>query len=280
MLDQRITNFASNSVAGRSIELDEALHVRLGEIRDGAIKTGAYAGSRMFLAYGSEICAELRRRAQLIFSELQRAIALYHPSSLDTLHQDLAEAFSVLLKHQASQLDVYIRAHMGTPANRGDAGFLAMMERFDAELTRLVSHFENVELLGYVEAARQRAQQVASSPGAGVTIYGTVGAVLTGSQATAMVSISVGNEDREALMRALELCTRLINESQQLAAEHRRQMLEVIEQSRTVARADKPNSSMLRGMFSVLTDTLQTLAASGPAMDALRAAALPFGVAI
>jgi hypothetical protein len=92
--------------------------------------------------------------------------------------------------------------------------------------------------------------------------------------------MNVGAEDREGMLKALDLAAAAFRESRQLAAEHQRQMLEVIEQAKAAAQQSRPNSSLLRGLFTVICETLQTLAASEAAMAALRAAALPFGIAL
>lgn len=65
---------------------------------------------------------------------------------------------------------------------------------------------------------------------------------------------------------------------QQLATTDRVQMLDAVAQTRTAAQQPTPNPSLLRGMFFVLCESVQTLAAAGPAVTALKAAALPFGI--
>ena len=281
MLNQRSIDFVRNSVSSRTVELDEALHARLAEVRDGAIRVGAYAGSRMYIGYGNELCSALRARAHLIFSELQRAIGLFPPSNLESLHDDLVAAFAQELGRVASQMRDHTSAQLGgSPRGATEAAHAAMLDRFEREVTRLVEQYRSVDFVAYVEAAKRRFDQHPPPSGTAINVFGNVGVVQSGSHATATVSISVGAEERQALSRALDLVAELVRNARELPAEHQRQMLEVIDQSRAVAAADKPNSSMLRGMFSVLTETVQTLAASGPAMDALRIAALPFGITL
>jgi hypothetical protein len=92
--------------------------------------------------------------------------------------------------------------------------------------------------------------------------------------------MNIGANDRDVLLAALELVAGALRDARELASDHRAQLLDVVATARTTVQQPAANPSMLKGMFLVMCETLQTIAAARPAMDALRTAALPFGITL
>jgi len=271
MLDQRAIDFLQNAVQAKSVELDEQLLQRLRDIDTQFAKAGQSGGSRKYAFSGLEVAKDLRRRAQLVFAELQRAVSLFPPASLDSLHEDLNAAFINAIRPQWTHLN-------NLAAQRLAGQYLGTVHgKINDEHGRLCDAYRKVELLAFTEGLKQRRETSGTAAG-GIVVNGNIGVFQTGSHASATVQMNVSGEDRQALTAALDMVERVFSESRQLAQEQQRQLLEVVSAAKTAAQSPQPNETLLRGMFVVICETLQTLAAAEGAMSALRTAALPFGI--
>lgn len=278
MLDQRVTEFLNDAVRHISVDHDDALETRLQGITTQFARAGRTGG--MHAVYGDEFVKELRHRAQLIFAQLQRAIALFPPSSLDSLHAELVAAFINALRPQWTHINELAKQRVPQVGMGRDvlANLLGTVHgRINDEHRRLLQQYEKVDLYAFAEALKQHREKARASSG-GITNYGNIGVLQTGAHSAATVTMNVNSEDRATLVHALDMVAKLFTDSHEIAQEHRRQMLEVVTMVKTAAQSNTPNESMLRGMFTVICGTLQALADSGPAMATLRAAALPFGI--
>lgn len=277
MLDQRAIDFLQNAVQARAVELDEQLHIRLRDITTEFALAGQASGSRMYAISGQEIAKELRRRAQLVFAELQRAVGLFPPASLAGLHGDLNAAFINALRPQWTHLNDLAAQRLKGGASYGAQMLGGIHGQINDEHTRLCDMYPKVELLAFAEALKQRRDASGTAAG-GIVVNGNIGVFQTGSDATATVQMNVSGEDRQSLTAALDLVARVFTESRQLAHEQQRQLLEVVSAAKAAAQSTQPNETLLRGMFVVICETLQTLASAEGAMTALRTAAFPFGI--
>jgi hypothetical protein len=267
-LDANVTSHVDDAVRIKAREFDEALAMRFLDIDSKLAMAGASGGSRHTLQFIVACRESLRSRADYIFYEIQRALAL-DPQPFDaTLYDNLRALHKKLLGAQCTSLEETLVKRSGARAH------ISVKGQLDEERERLESKYA-LELGVFVRAARRPAAPTGHSD---VHIHGNVGALLTGSHASAVVTMNVGDDSREALCRALDLAAAAIRDSQQLAEEAKRQLTGVIEQARAAGTAQPPNPSILRGLFTVLCETLQTLADASPAMAALRVAAQPFGI--
>lgn len=277
MLDQRVTDFIHNAVAAKAPGLDAKLHVRLRDIGNVSTQHGQYGGSRMYVQFGTEYAQELGQRAELVFEQMKRALAAFPPASLDSLHADLQAALLTELGHQRTHLNGLAQGNVRAGAAFGDDGRGGIHLRVNEEHGRLCDQYAKVDLLEYVVALKR--QGTATGQSANTLVFNApVGTVQTGANATAHVVMNLGADERKALVDALEVVARIIRDSQQLAHEQQREVLEIVATAQMAAQAKQPNERLLRAMFPVICETLQTLADIGPAMAALSAAALPFGI--
>lgn len=276
MLDPKITRHVETALQLKSSEFDRAIRSRIAEAGRGADR----GNSRTILRYGQEFSAELDRRALYVFDEIKRALQL-HPQQLDeTLGNWLGGLHFTETRKQCTELQRFVGERFDTPAVQafGPSPAPRLSGPLNEQCNRLGEKYA-FEISNHLHELRQAQQR---PPGAApVTIHAThIGAVQTGPNATAQVTMNVGGSDREALLAALEMAAGALRNAHELADAQRAQLLDVIAQARTTAQQPAANPSMLRGMFLVLCEALQTLAAARPAMDALRAAALPFGITL
>jgi hypothetical protein len=110
--------------------------------------------------------------------------------------------------------------------------------------------------------------------------YGSVGAVQTGANATANVTQNLGASDRDAIIQALELARDAIGQTEALSVQQRQELTAIARECETEMRSAEPNNTKLRGMFNVLATSIQTMASTRGAYDALKSALLPLGITL
>jgi hypothetical protein len=267
-LDENVTAHVSDAMRIKAREFDEALALRFMDIDTQSMKSGGMGGSRHTLQFIVACREDLRNRANYIFAEIQRALSLYPQQNDEQLLENLRALFKAVLGRQVSSLDGTLSARTGSRAH------IPVTGQLDEEFQRLDSKY-TFELGNFLIAASR--SRTGPTQG-GIHIHGNVGSLLTGMYASAVVEMNIGDDSREALEKALDLVAATIRDNHQLAAEARRQLAEVVELARASGKAQPPNPSILRGMFTVLCETLQTLGAAAPALAALREAAQPFGI--
>jgi hypothetical protein len=277
MLDERITRFVQDAVRIRAREFNQDLATRLLQVDSDAAKAGQMGGSGRAKGYAVVFRQDLRNRAHYIFIEIQRALGLYPQLMDETLRNYLVGLHFTEVRKQCNALHNLLEQGLGKSAAFGDSSLGSLLSRLNDECAHLQEKY-TLEMGAFFQASL-RSKPVPESNGS-VVINGPVGVVQTGAYASATLIVNVGVEDRGAMIMALEMVASTFRDSQQLADEHRRQMLEVVDQAKVATQQQLPNPTLLRGMFTVVCETLQTLAASQPAMAALRAAALPFGIAL
>jgi hypothetical protein len=279
MLDERVTRFVKDAVRIRSREFEQDLGVRLVQVDSAAVMAGQVNGTGRISGYAQACRQDLRSRAQYTFLEIQRALGLYPQLFDETLKGNLLGLLITEVRSQCTGIQRMLTGRLGNP--QGDIlgrAIGALCTQLNDECEHLNEKYK-LEMEAFTQAATLRSAKV-SHEGSDVVIHGSVGVVQTGAYATATLTMNVGADEREAVAKALDVAAAVFADSHQLTLEHQRQMLEVVDHLREAVRQARPNQSLIRGLFSVLCTTLQTLAACEPAMAALRAAALPFGIAL
>lgn len=289
MLDPLITQHVEETMRLKAGDFDRGIRHSLAETVGGSYKDVAAAANASIRAAARQrqiFSEELDRRGQYVFEEIKRALKLYPQSFDDILGSWLAGLHFTETRKQCTEL----QRLQAEPTDRQDTPIiklprslmpptqLSIANMLNEQCDQLCALIAN-EIRVHVRSLRQ--QPAAPAPTSTIinNIHGThIGSVQTGPNSSAHVTMNVGSSDREALLAALELIASALHNAQELADARRTELIDVIAQARTVAHQPAPNPSLLRGMFLVLCETLQTIAAARPATDALRAAALPFGI--
>jgi len=251
--------------------------MRLLSVDTEAALAGQAGGSGRAKGYSVELRQDLRNRAHYIFLEMQRALNLY-PQPLDeSVRNYLVGLHITEVRAQCTELQRKVQERFKNAAAFGTSPVNSLCSQLNDECAHLGEKY-TLEIGVFWQTQAQRSQPVAGT--AGVVIQGNVAVVQTGAYASSTVTVNVGTEDRDAMLKALDRVSAQIKYSKQLADEHRRQVLEVVEHAKQATRQERLNPTLLLGMFTGICETLQTLAASQLAMAALRAAALPWHCAL
>lgn len=111
-----------------------------------------------------------------------------------------------------------------------------------------------------------------------ITIHGNVGAVQTGTHATANIALS--GHDRDRLVEALQRLREELARNAEASAEQREHGTELVADVITAVTAEKPNAPKISGLLGGLASTVQTVASLRGAWDFVRDAAIAIGIMV
>lgn len=151
--------------------------------------------------------------------------------------------------------------------------------RMDHDFSRIRQQMEHrasieVDLLADASAAPAAADSAANS----FHFYGPVGALQTGSHARAKIVQNLGDREVEALRQVLEQIRDRLQSSDEVDPTTRTELIQLADDCEGEITSSAPNVSKLNALFQYLATTVQTLASTRPAYDALRAALIPLGI--
>lgn len=110
--------------------------------------------------------------------------------------------------------------------------------------------------------------------------YGSVGAVQTGSSATANVVQNLGTTDLSSLTSAIEQVREALLDAQNLGAEQQKELIEIADDCASQLSSETPNNTKLLTLFNTLGTAIQSISSAQPAYQALKAAVLPLGLTL
>lgn len=108
--------------------------------------------------------------------------------------------------------------------------------------------------------------------------YSGVGAVQTGPSAIANIVMNIGAEERDVLLRALDLVKEALAGVNSLPAHPTAEIIELVDEVKSEIEKPKPNGTRLGSLASTIATAIQTAGSLQPAYQALKAALLPFGI--
>lgn len=106
--------------------------------------------------------------------------------------------------------------------------------------------------------------------------YGAV--VQTGASACANVVQTFGSQEKEAIISALSSIRQELHALVEIAESQRDDIAEIIDDTISELRAEKPNNSRVRALLTSVAATVQTAASVQPAYQALKQALLALGI--
>lgn len=263
----------------------DAISVQLGP-RDRTMQGNLQAQTRVLSARGMAVSGvavtsyskiagdELRVRAGIVWGAIRRShasmVGQADDQTLANLQGQLTEHISV---HATKVRDLAVACVKRMPQMRLEP---SLIETTVANLARELIREWSVEAQFYVDELQRAAR--ANSSSAAITIHGNVGAVQTGSYATAHVSMTGAVRDK--LVETLETLRSDILQNAEASAEQREQATELAADVITAVKAEKPNGPKIAGLLGGLATTVQTVASLRGAWDFVRAAAIAAGIAL
>lgn len=266
MLDERIFKLAQETSDAELRDTEESHASRVKHW-----KVVAHGQGRQFLGIADVYKREVASRAMTIWRSLQRAHSSYGGTLTDSLRADLGVAFHEQLERHVAELhETFHRDMAECPpganlARTVDNAVANALKRHAAEIEHYVASLE-------VAADRGR------DTGTGYHFYGTVGAVVAASGATAHVVQHIGVEQRDALLAALQLGRDVLSSAATLSPQDRQDWLEIADDVEKEAKKERPNTRRLSQALQNVAAAVQGIANGAPAYDALRAAGMAIGL--
>lgn len=271
MLDEKIVTLARRTAALQLKDLDEPLARAVA-----GIQVDFRGAGRMFLVIFNRYVQEVARRADVIWRNLHRAHNSIGAPHSDRLRSDLREAFRADLDAVVSGLSPRFEKDMaGAPQSAKERSWNAKFgDARDHELARYESEIEHYVAL--LETTRNRGAQ----PAAAYIVHGNVGAIVSGQGASASVVQNIGTDQREALLKALELVKEAIGAAPGVVDRHRRELVELADEAAAEVSKEQPNSMRLGFGLQTLAAAVQGIASGPGAYEVLRSAAAAIGFAV
>jgi hypothetical protein len=144
----------------------------------------------------------------------------------------------------------------------------------DHELARHEAEIEHY--VATLETARARG----TASAAAYNFYGSVGAVVSGPGASATVVQNIGTDQREALLKALELVKKAIGEAAEIVEKDRDELIELADEAAAEVSKEKPNGRRLGLALQSLAAAVQGIASGPAAYEVLRSAASAIGLPV
>lgn len=245
------------------------------DVSVGVIKAKMRGNGHMYIYLMDRYRQEVATRADVIWRNLHRAHVSFGAPLAESLREDLREAFRAALDGALTHLSPSFERDMQeapqsakerTWVNKfGDARDHELA-RYEAEIEHYVASLEN---------AKQRGAQPAA---ASYVVHGNVGAIVSGAGASAHVVQHIGSDQREALLKALEIVRHAVAAAPELVEADRRELLELSDEASSEVCREQPNTRRLSLALQTLAATVQGIASGPAAYQVLASAAAAVGL--
>ena len=217
-----------------------------------------------FMAHGSSFSSSYVLTAREVaietFRERARQVGalLVDVESSDVVAQDVDARVSqlkALLKEQLSEEFATIRDYVAARLAPVTSALKMPLPPFEDDVEEVQVH----QALSVALAVGRRVQRLAAA-GTNLNFHGSVGAVQTGTGATANVVQNIGSAaDREHVLAALAAVTTALQAAASLTEIKRTQSLEVVEVLAAEVKKERPNAISVSGMVEALGFLIQTI---------------------
>ena len=271
MLDDQVIALARKTAAAQLRDLDEPLARAIGGLQ---AKMRGYGHLYLYIMERYE--QEISRRAEIIWRNLHRAHNSKGATYSDDLRAALLKAFREDLDAQLSHLAPPFQKDMkDAPQSSKERTWNAKLgDTRDHELARYEAEIDHYGL------SLQSAQGRGTKPEPTYVVHGNVGAIVSGAGSSVSVVQNIGAEQRDALLKALDLIRAEIKTAPHFIDRDRREFLELADDAATEVAKETPNAKRLHMALQSLAAAVQGVASGPAAYETLRAAAAAIGISL
>jgi hypothetical protein len=269
MLDRAISRIAEDLIKAELAERERYLSQESKKI------VGETWGRNTFFSTATidrtrRLCEdELRIRAELIVQQLIRVVTSAKIKPYGTLGEDFKEELKKYLIPEMEKLQHLVDDVARRVRALGRvAGETSLEEAAENAVKKAIAEIEL-----FAAAYKQSTHQ-----GGDLHVYGPVGAIQTGPGATAHVTQTIGNEEQQRLIEALNRIVEETASLKEVGGYHRQDIVDLIEEAKSEAKKDRPNMLQLRSALVTIAGTIQTVAALRPAYDLLKGTLALLGI--
>jgi hypothetical protein len=218
-----------------------------------------------------DLCGhDIEIRTLIVWQNLLRVLSQAGVVASETLAQDLKE---VVQSYRAPIYDYPDESLQKVASSTSFTSRRTLTDAWDRAVTKVETEID-LFVLSLRRASKD--QQLGSPPP--VFHISSVGAIQTGPNATASIVMNIGAEDREVLLRALDLVKGGLAGVESLPAHLRAEIIDLVDEVKSELKKPKPNGTRLGSLASTIATAIQTAGSLQPAYQALKAALLPLGI--
>jgi vacuolar-type H+-ATPase subunit I/STV1 len=275
MLDSKISEYAERLIKVCFDERTKAIKQEASNIANKLAGNGTLS-SGVSLALFHRLCErELEVRATVIWENLVRAHKTCGSKLFDNLVDDFKLEFKKLIDPEKTKLTEFLKEKFRYSDNPEQAIQRLNLDNIYGHIVD--KHFIEIEL--YIETLHQHAKINAVMPNQ-YNFYGNVGAVQTGAYSSANTVQNIGTEDKDAILKALNLTQQAIISVVEINHSQREELSELIQDCQKQLNSTKPNNTKLKTLLFTLATSIQTIADAQPAYQALKSALLVLGITL
>jgi hypothetical protein len=218
-------------------------------------------------------CAELCARVSQAWQSLVRVHRTLGCPRSNSLREDFKRELNETIERLAAGLTISLVAQIRDWSKRPEFTLNATCERLGQR--------HQVEIDLYLDSLETQASSNDVHPMTQqYNFYGNVGAVQSGSYATANVYQSLSGDEKQSLDRALAQVRSALAAGATISDQQRVELLAIIDECTKEMTSSTPNNTKLMSMFNVIGTTVQALADARPAYEALKGAVACLGVVL
>lgn len=273
MLDKTLLRRFHQLIEVGLVERNKQFPIDLMHIDSQASARGAFhAGSRLRQMHQAHV-RELEIRAIIAWQSLVRVHRTLGCSMSDALRKDLKGEINRVIEQMCIELDNSLQERLSKTS------LTAPLSLDDACKNTVRKHEIEADLyVDSIETAQSREGK--NSMAHHYNFYGNVGAVQTGGNAVANVLQNLGTEDRAAISAAVVQVRETLGLDSSLVPAQRHDLIEITDECVAELMSASPNNTKLLSMFNVLGTSIQSMASTQPAYQALKTALLPLGITL
>lgn len=268
MLDPALATRIRDSIGVQTEPRDRLLAETVGVAANRLNARGMLRSGNAIREYNKLADDELTVRARIVWATIRRSHASMSGAFTDTTRVDLGEQLAAHIHEQAARVaDVTlstVRAHI--PGEEHTRGAIAGRAR---ELLREAE----IELRFYIDELSLPAPAPGTSPI--INIHGNVGAVQTGTYATA--TLQLGGPEHDRLIAALQELAEAMRQSSEGPEEDRAETLDLVQEAVGDLQTAHPNRRRIAALLAGISQTVQTMASVRGAAQLVRDAATALG---
>jgi hypothetical protein len=275
VIDPKIIAFATNRIKLEIEEQDKRVTKNIETLKATMASRGMLNSGNMIAAVQDECAKAVYERADIVWQVLHRAITTAGVEYEKDLEQQLQTAATQYFPEHMNGLKY--RVHevakligMGDLVNRIPD---KVLEARSAALQRICSEIE-LFALALKKAPTDNAPY---APQINIS-HSSIGAFQAGHQAVAHVTQQIRNEDREGLIRALDMIERELGKVGDIPSHDKSEIIEMVNEGKGELAKEKPNLSKVKAYLPTISDALKVVGELKPAYETLKSAARVVGI--
>jgi len=266
MLSAEFQDRVSRAIQAGMAPRNRELPLAIGALDAKAAMSGSFHSGGRLWDNQQAIAQDLRTRGVIIWAALVRAHRALGAPNDGALRQDLKEAFGLAFDLEADALTNMLNEILAKSAIKAGLSL--------ADVAAETRHKHELEVDLYVDSL---APAAAPAHLPVYNFYGAVGAVQTGAASVAHVVQNLNAGDKASLVAALDE-VKTAFATAPAPPPNRDELIEIADECVAEVQSASPNNSRLRGMFDVLSSSVQAIASAPGAYQALKVALVPLGI--